>query len=117
MEKNPGVPWILKPYASACGRGIRVIDKLSSVGGKDKKYMAQKYLDRPLLIDGYKFDLRIYVVVTSFCPLRIFIFEDGLVRFSTQKYEPHMHAHTYTYMHIHTHVYAYDGLCHVCTSK
>eukprot|EP01028_Stygiella_incarcerata_P011758 TRINITY_DN682_c0_g1_i1.p1 TRINITY_DN682_c0_g1~~TRINITY_DN682_c0_g1_i1.p1 ORF type:complete len:743 (-),score=169.19 TRINITY_DN682_c0_g1_i1:2257-4239(-) len=100
MEKNPGVPWILKPYASACGRGIRVIDKLSSVGGKDKKYMAQRYLDRPLLIDGYKFDLRIYVVVTSFCPLRIYIFEDGLVRFSTQKYRRGSKSLKNRFMHL-----------------
>ena len=35
---------------------------------------------------GYKWDLRIYVLVTNINPLTVFIYEDGLVRFSTKKY-------------------------------
>lgn len=38
------------------------------------------------MIDGFKYDLRIYVVVTCFEPLKIYIFKEGLVRFATQKY-------------------------------
>jgi len=45
-----------------------------------------KYIWNPFLIDGYKFDIRIYVVITSIMPLRIFIYEEGLVRFATEKY-------------------------------
>ena len=48
--------------------------------------VCSQYIADPLLIDGYKFDLRIYVALTSINPLRIYIYEDGLARFATVKY-------------------------------
>jgi tubulin polyglutamylase TTLL6/13 len=47
----------------------------------------RKYVGKPLLIDGYKFDLRVYVLVTCMDPLRIFIYKDGLARFATEPYD------------------------------
>lgn len=46
----------------------------------------QEYLDNPLLVDNKKFDLRIYVMVTSLDPLVAFINDEALVRFCTENY-------------------------------
>ena len=74
---------IFKP-ASARGQGIRLVNKLESIQ-KRKPAVAQKYISNPYLINGHKFDLRIYVYIPSYDPLRIYIFNDGLARFATRK--------------------------------
>ena len=47
----------------------------------------QEYIPNPFLLDGYKFDLRIYVLIKSVEPLEIHIHREGLVRLATVKYE------------------------------
>lgn len=77
--------WIIKPPASARGKGIKVIHKWSQIPQR-RPIIVQKYLSRPYLINNSKFDIRLYVLVSSFDPLRIYIYSDGLVRFASCKY-------------------------------
>lgn len=74
--------WIMKPAAKSRGRGISLINDLSQVT-YGEPIVVQRYIKNPLLINGYKFDMRIYVVVTSVNPLEAFLYRDGFGRFST----------------------------------
>ncbi|VDM23336.1 unnamed protein product [Hydatigera taeniaeformis] len=70
--------------ASARGVGIHLVNRLTEVPRR-KKSIAQVYISNPYLIGGNKFDLRLYVYMTSVDPLRLYIHKNGLVRFASQK--------------------------------
>ncbi|KAM9339262.1 putative tubulin polyglutamylase TTLL2, partial [Symphorus nematophorus] len=77
--------WICKPVDLSRGRGIFIFEDIKNLV-YDCSVIVQRYISNPLLISGYKFDLRIYVCVKSFHPLTVYIHQEGLVRFATEKY-------------------------------
>ncbi|XP_011305246.1 tubulin glycylase 3A [Fopius arisanus] len=83
--------WILKPSNLCCGTGISIShcikDIYRQVDCKPKDYFSiQKYIERPLLIEETKFDIRLWYLVTSTLPLTIWLFEEALLRFSSKPY-------------------------------
>ena len=85
MKARPTASFIAKPPDGSCGHGIRLVN-FSQFYSIPRGAVVQEYIARPLCIDGFKFDLRIYVLVTSFSPLRAFVYKDGLARFATESY-------------------------------
>ncbi|KAK4471895.1 hypothetical protein MN116_005281 [Schistosoma mekongi] len=98
-EEGENQRWIMKPPASARGIGVRLVTKWSQIP-KKRPALIQKYLSRPYLINDSKFDLRIYVYISSVNPLRLYIHEDGLVRFASQKYSNAVRSLSNRYIHL-----------------
>jgi len=106
FKKCPNSIWIMKPAAKARGIGIFMVSKLSqlrkwstkSAGGDP--YVISKYVDRPLLIGGKKFDLRLYVLVTSYRPLQVFFYREGFARFCNENYSHDFSDKDNHFMHL-----------------
>ncbi|KAG1689925.1 putative tubulin polyglutamylase TTLL9 [Nymphon striatum] len=113
FKRNPGTIWIMKPAAKSQGKGIFLFCKLKDITdwrknefsshdqSKEKEvsetYVVQKYIENPYLIGGCKFDLRVYVLVTSYNPLKVWLYRDGFARFSGTRFSmdniQDMHVH------------------------
>lgn len=77
--------WILKPPANARANGIKLVSNIADIPDQ-KDWIISKYIRNPLLINGRKFDLRVYVLVTSIEPLRCYVHKNGVVRFASVDY-------------------------------
>lgn len=65
------------------------IKSVKEINFDDNDTFIQEYVDNPLLVDGHKFDIGVYVIITSIDPLRIYIYKgDILFRYCPVKYYP-----------------------------
>eukprot|EP01006_Ploeotia_vitrea_P039187 TRINITY_DN66324_c2_g1_i3.p1 TRINITY_DN66324_c2_g1~~TRINITY_DN66324_c2_g1_i3.p1 ORF type:complete len:774 (+),score=401.85 TRINITY_DN66324_c2_g1_i3:653-2974(+) len=86
-----GKTYLMKPSHGLQGAGIILFQELQDAREYMERFkidgvMVQEYLDRPLCLDGYKWDLRVYVLLESLNPLKVHVMRDGLARLATQKY-------------------------------
>ncbi|CAB1117252.1 unnamed protein product [Ectocarpus sp. CCAP 1310/34] len=87
---GPANAWVVKPAGLSCGKGVEVASSLralvSACRQLEWKAVVQKYVERPLLVQGYKFDIRQWVLVTSCNPLVVWGFEESYTRFSSRPF-------------------------------
>ena len=101
---NHKVTYIVKPDGMSQGKGIflsRNFDHIIDITSNRKEnvllednvdqdkigYVVQQYLDRPHLVEGLKYDLRIYVMLYGINPLRIYLHKMAFARFCTEPYQ------------------------------
>jgi hypothetical protein len=100
----PVMPYfICKPNGGCCGRDVVITNKITPwhfdgvtrgpgaagahVVMQVDPCVVQDYIDRPLLVNRRKVDLRCYVLVTSIRPLRVYFYKNGIVRMCANLYE------------------------------
>ncbi|UYV64462.1 TTLL1 [Cordylochernes scorpioides] len=112
FKKNPTSTWIMKPCGKSQGIGIFLINKLSQLkkwsgplqnsaqNPITATYVVSRYIDNPLLIGGKKFDLRLYILVLSFKPLKVYLYKLGFCRFCQLKYTCNMSDLANMFVHL-----------------
>lgn len=95
-------------------RGVE-LKKASEMNFKEtnvySSYFAQEFIEHPLLFEGHKFDIGIYVVITSVNPLRVYYFQDNIgIRFCKIPYDEKNFEDTRSYVVNDDHITAGDFL-------
>jgi tubulin polyglutamylase TTLL9 len=106
FKRKSGTIWIMKPAGRAQGKGIFLFTELNDIMAWKKNeskpneksndpnkeivpaevYIVQRYLSNPYLIGGRKFDIRIYVLVMSFSPIKAYLYREGFARLSGTRF-------------------------------
>ena len=83
--------WIVKLGRASRGRGIRVFKSLvwlkKYLNGDEQNYVVQKYIESPMLLNDRKFDIRQWVLVTSWNPLVVWFYDESYVRVCSAAYD------------------------------
>mmetsp|Transcript_22566 Transcript_22566/g.43057 ORF Transcript_22566/g.43057 Transcript_22566/m.43057 type:complete len:429 (-) Transcript_22566:161-1447(-) len=118
--KEKGGVWIMKPVSGRQGKGIFLVSKPSQIdawlkervamkeregeeAGRTTSYVAQKYIHNPYLVGGKKFDLRIYALVLSYAPLKVYLYREGFARFTNATFSLDKEDLSNAYIHLTNH--------------
>ena len=94
MEQRFKKLWIIKPGENTNrGKGIQVCESIKEIkdyinSNHRNTYIIQKYITNPLLIDGRKFDIRCFALLTSVNGMKKgYFYQGGYLRTSSHKFE------------------------------
>ncbi len=91
--------WIYKPGGNSRGRGIEIMWRFNKlrrqyrkhgdrpITKKSEKGIIQRYIQKPLLLDGRKSEIRIYWMIASLDPFQVLMFPEGTVRLNSLPYQ------------------------------
>ena len=91
--------WLIKPTLGDQGRGIHLLESINDII-KCRSCIITKYISNPDLVNGKKYDIRMYLLVTNINPLIIYIYNDGLVRVATENYILSLETLKNLYIHL-----------------
>ena len=83
--------WLVKPAAANQGRGIEIFNEMGEIirfitsRHRGSHWLVQKYIERPLLYRGRKFDIRVWALVTH--KFDMYIYKNGYIRTSSDEYD------------------------------
>ncbi|WP_434986557.1 PqqD family peptide modification chaperone [Vreelandella zhaodongensis] len=86
-EANPTKRWILKPTNASKGKGIQVLSDLTAVP-LSPNWLVQEYVANPHTIRGHKYVLRLYMLIASIDPLRVYLYDQGFAKLASDPWDP-----------------------------
>jgi len=91
IDKALTGPFIFKPDDGCGGDGIFVLLTASDLQRRvhllrGTNAVVQEYIPNPLLLQGFKWDVRVYVLVLSLEPLRTYLCSEGIARVCSEAY-------------------------------
>ncbi|SFU44277.1 PqqD family peptide modification chaperone [Halomonas korlensis] len=84
---NPDQRWILKPTNASKGKGVRVLKDVAEAP-LAQDWLVQEYLANPHTIRGHKYVLRLYVLIASLEPLRVYLYRQGFAKLASEPWDP-----------------------------
>lgn len=82
--KNISDSWMIKPAEGSLGKKISILTNFSAINISN--YVITKYLYNPHLIKGYKYDFRFHGLISGIKPLKLYLYNEGLVRLASELY-------------------------------
>ncbi|MDX1466143.1 MAG: hypothetical protein R3215_10630, partial [Halomonas sp.] len=86
-QDRPEQRWILKPTNASKGKGVRVLTDVAEAP-LARDWLVQEYLAHPHTIRGHKYVLRLYVLISSLAPLRVYLYRQGFAKLASEPWDP-----------------------------
>ncbi|MBT2771413.1 PqqD family peptide modification chaperone [Halomonas sp. ISL-60] len=84
---HPEKRWILKPTNASKGQGVQVL-RDPTTAPLVPNWLVQEYITNPHTIRGHKYVLRLYMLIASIDPLRVYLYDQGFAKLASAPWSP-----------------------------